>query len=334
MKLTKQLFIPLSITVLIAAGILWSEYKAEKEPFVFLEGKALGVFYSISYQGDPSLERELDSLINDFDRAVNINIPDSDISQFNKYGKAENFSPHLYGLLKESLHYYEISGGVVSHSILPLITAWGNEFSNKKEMTVERVDSLKALCDPGNIEITPGRISSRIPGTMLDLNYLDKGHLIDLLSEYFKNRGVVNFQMEFGLDGVSSGKPNNQNFHNFFTNIPKDLKGNNLLEKRVNLKNTAYSSSGSLDKFYVDDKGNKHSHLIDPRTGYPISNGILSTSIKAPSCIQADAMATICMILSLEESQKMINVNPDLEAMIIYNQNGILQIWQSEGFEK
>ncbi len=95
----------------------------------------------------------------------------------------------------------------------------------------------------------------------------------------------------------------------------------------------AYSSSGNFEKFYVDEQGLKHSHLIDPRTGRPIDNKILSAHIKAPTCLHADAMATICMILTLEESSKLILENPDLEGFIVYNEKERLQTWKSPGFE-
>jgi FAD:protein FMN transferase len=314
--------------------ISWSQFSRDERPFVFLEGKALGVFYAISYQSDPLLEKDLDSLINEFDQIVNLDLPLSEVSRFNRYGTIENYSPHLFHLLQESKKYHRISGGVVSHSILPLITAWGRDFSKKREMSQERVDSLIALCDISNIEIKPESINSRLVGVMLDLNYLDKGYLIDQLSKYLRRNGVTNFQIEFGIDGITSGTVKDQNAHNFIINLPKDLKEKTLITNKIKLKNIAYSSSGSLDKFYVDEKGNKHSHLIDPRTGLPLANGILSTHIKSSSCLHADAMATICMILSLEESQKLIEKDPYLEGMIIYNQNGDLRIWQSKGFNK
>ncbi|MDX5478152.1 MAG: FAD:protein FMN transferase, partial [Cyclobacteriaceae bacterium] len=98
--------------------------------------------------------------------------------------------------------------------------------------------------------------------------------------------------------------------------------------------NTAYSSSGSLEKFYVDEYGNKHSHLIDPRTGYPITNSILTTHIISPRCIKADAVATMCMILELEDAISMISNDPELEGIIIYNKNGKLQAWLSPGIRK
>jgi FAD:protein FMN transferase len=286
----------------------------DKHSFVFLEGKALGIIYSISYQGDPTLSHQLDSIIMAFDATVNIERPDSEISRFNREGYIELSTPLLSEMIQTSLHFYKISDGAVNHCILPLIDAWGREFSNQREMHESKIDSLKWLCNPEHIDVSNRCIRAKIPGVKIDLNYLDKGYLIDYLSHFLMEREVSNFHIEFGTDLTSYGK----NFKNAIINTA--------------LKNGAYSSSGNYEKFYVDETGAKHSHLIDPRSGYPIRNRVLSTHIKSRKCLQADALATICMILPLEEAIALIESNQGVEALIVYNQNGRYATWKTPGF--
>ena len=138
---------------------------------------------------------------------------------------------------------------------------------------------------------------------------------------------------EFGTDAISYGKgPGNKDHRLIIINPEGDKEAKSII-KQTTLKNTAYSSSGNFERFYVDDKGFKHSHLLDPRTGRPIENKILSAHIKAPTCTQADALATICMILTLEESQQIITADPKLEGLIVYNDKGNLAAWKSAGFD-
>lgn len=120
--------------------------------------------------------------------------------------------------------------------------------------------------------------------------------------------------------------------HNLVINFP-DLSGN-VKNSTLNtsLKDGAYSSSGNYEKFYVDETGAKHSHLIDPRSGYPIRNRILSTHIKSGKCLQADALATICMILPLEDAIALIESNQGIEALIVYNEDGRYATWKTTGF--
>src|SRR5690606_25154783 len=278
-------------------------------------------------------EKKIDSIITAYDLALNTDRPDSEISEFNRKGYHEFRSPFLPHALQSSLKYTREYQGAVNHMILPLIQAWGQEFSNKRQMTPEKIEELKQLCRVENLEVTPQYIRAKQPGVMINLSYLDKGLLIDLLTQYFLEKGIENFQLEFGTDAISYGKTpkNNGNRHILLHPETSDLSKNSI--KETPLKNMAYSSSGNLEEYYVDEQGFKHSHLIDPRTGTPIDNKILSTHIKAPTCLEADALATLCMILTLEESYKLILGNPALEGLIVYNDKGNLQIWKSPGFE-
>jgi thiamine biosynthesis lipoprotein len=316
----------------LSALIVWLHFFKEKASNVFMEGKALGVFYSISFEGDPRLEKSIDSLIHEIDLAVNLQLPNSEISRFNRFGSIDNASSHLENLIELSNFFHFLSGGAVSHTMLPLIRGWGREFSNQRQMTAEKIKELRNLCDIKNVELGTGLIKSNQPGIMLDLNYLDKGYLIDLLSDFLLKNGVTNFHIEFGLDGRTHGVYQRKNSLNFMSNLPDEMKKELSPKLNSNFHNTAYSSSGNLNKFYVDAKGKKHSHLIDLRTGFPISNGILATHITSSRCVKADAIATICMILDLEDSIHLINNDPDLEGLIVFNRNGNLEVWKSSGF--
>lgn len=329
----KYIAVVILIWVIISASASWLYFGNEKKPFVFMEGKALGVFYAIAYQGDASLESKLDSLINSVDLALNTTRPDSDISKFNRNGYIQFRSPFLYQVLTISQEYSNDYKGAVNHMLLPLIQAWGQDFSNKRQMTAEKIEELKQLCQAKNMEITPQYIRGIREGVMINLSYIDKGFLIDLLTDFLLKQDIKNFQIEFGTDAVSYGKSSTNTEHRLVIIHPEGSNETKSIIKETKLKNMAYSSSGNFEKFYVDEQGLKHSHLIDPRTGRPIDNKILSAHIKAPTCLHADAMATICMILTLEESSKLILENPDLEGFIVYNEKGRLQTWKSPGFE-
>ncbi|HSI77168.1 MAG TPA: FAD:protein FMN transferase [Lunatimonas sp.] len=329
----KVTYILLSLAVLIIAPIAWLQFANQKTPYIFMEGKALGVFFAVSYQGDARLEKSLDSMINEFDKALNYNRPDSEISRFNRNGYVEFQTSILYQVLLESNYYTNTYKGAVNHLILPLILAWGQDFSNKRLMSEERIEELKSLCQPENLEINPRFARAKKEGVMINLSYIDKGYLIDLLTEFLLDKGVRNFQIEFGTDAVSYGKSPGEKDHKLVIINPEGSTESKSFINETKLKNLAYSSSGNFEKFYVDDKGFKHSHLLDPRTGRPIENKILSAHIKAPTCTQADALATICMILTLEESQEIISSDPNLEGLIVYNERGELSTWKSKGFD-
>lgn len=87
-------------------------------------------------------------------------------------------------------------------------------------------------------------------------------------------------------------------------------------------------TSGNYRKFYIKD-GKKYAHTIDPRTGYPVTHDLLSATVVAPSAAEADALATICMVVGPEDAQALILSLPDTEACLITS-NGS---WTSPGFK-
>lgn len=91
-------------------------------------------------------------------------------------------------------------------------------------------------------------------------------------------------------------------------------------------------TSGNYRKYYVRD-GQKYSHTIDPRTGYPAEGKLLSATIVAPTAEEADAFATYCMVIGLESAQNFICSNPQIEGYLIFSTpNGSMSDWHSPGF--
>lgn len=90
-------------------------------------------------------------------------------------------------------------------------------------------------------------------------------------------------------------------------------------------------TSGNYRKFYIKD-GKKYAHTIDPRTGYPVDHNLLSATIVADDALAADAFATYCMVVGLEESIRLLQSRADLEGCLIYDENGTFMTWCSEGF--
>ncbi|EOZ93628.1 membrane protein [Indibacter alkaliphilus LW1] len=333
MKIRAKLIIFLSTLLAMIALLHIGSQIRNEEAIVFMEGRALGVAYSLQYKGDAALEKPLDSIIYSIDKIFNIQRPDSELSRFNRNGIVENISDHLKRVLKISDHYHQISEGMVNHCMLPLIEAWGRDFSQKSLISDTLVDSLLQLTSQSNILLEKGDLIALQKGSRIDLNYIDKGYLINELSEFLRTKGVKDFQMEFGLDGCVFGSMKSSQISNFLINIPQKIGNEIKINQTYQIKNRAYSTSGNFEKFYLDELGNKHSHLIDPKSGYPIKNGILSTHILAHSAIEADAIATLTMIQNLESSKNLITTMPGLEGLIIYHEAGELKSWISSGFE-
>ena len=89
------------------------------------------------------------------------------------------------------------------------------------------------------------------------------------------------------------------------------------------------ATSGNYRNFYYKN-GKRYAHTIDPRTGYPIQHNILSATVIAKSCAQADAYATSFMVLGLDEAKKILERHPQLLAYLIYtNKDNEYEVWHS-----
>ena len=166
-------------------------------------------------------------------------------------------------------------------------------------------------------------------GAMPKLNYnaIAQGYSCDLVAEYLYSLGVKDMMVDIGeifCDGVNpSGRP-------WTLGIDRPEDGNNDPGSQIQGIFKAPEgphgivTSGNYRKFYVRD-GKKYSHSIDPRTGYPVQHSLLSATIVAENATLADAYATYCMVLGLEESQRFLASRPDLEGCLVYDEDGNLE---------
>ena len=109
---------------------------------------------------------------------------------------------------------------------------------------------------------------------------------------------------------------------------------NQELETVLNVTNQAMATSGNYRNFYYKG-GRKYAHTIDPKTGRPVQHSLLSATVLAPTCTEADAFATSFMVLGLEKAQKVLEKHKELKAYLIYqNAKGGLSVWKSKGLDE
>ena len=169
----------------------------------------------------------------------------------------------------------------------------------------------------------------------LNYNAIAQGYSCDVVAEYLYSIGVKDMMVDIGeiyCDGL------NPSGNRWTIGIDSPVDGNNTPGEnlqaifRVPEGPHGVVTSGNYRKFYVKD-GKKYAHTVDPRTGYPVAHSLLSATILAPDATLADAYATYCMVLGLEESQDFILSQPEVEGCLIYDNSGNFQIWTSPGFQ-
>ena len=175
--------------------------------------------------------------------------------------------------------------------------------------------------------------SKAIPGVKLNFSAIAKGQAVDVVAEWLASQGMENFMVEIGGEVRAQGKNLDREFWTIGIEIPDEQIINGLFDA-LYLENQGMATSGNYRNFRILEDGRKVAHTIDPLTGYPKMQTLLSATVIAPTCMIADAYATACMVLGKDKSIALIEADPSLQCYLIYaNENGEIATYLSSGLK-
>jgi len=309
-----------------------------KQDYYKISGYAQGTTYHITYQGEEEFSMQVDSLLRAFDLSLSTYVENSIISRINKNDSTVVLDSLFIMFFNKSKEVYEQSGGAFDITVAPLVNAYGFGFSKKSDVDSMLIDSLMQFVGMNKIHLERNRLIKTDFRVMLDGNAIAQGQSVDYVSEFLENKGIKNYLVEIG--GEIRARGVNPEGKLWRVGIDKPIEhsdeSNRELQAVVQLKNRSLATSGNYRKFY-EENGVKYSHTIDPKTGYPAKQSILSATIVADDCITADAYATTCMVLGLEKSKELLNKLKYLDAYLIYpdpEHPDKYKIYMTEGMEK
>lgn len=319
-----------------------------------IRGYAQGGTYTVRYNSrgvseSPAAVREaVEAILQEIDTTLSGYNKGSMLSRFNR---GETVVPNalFLDIFDFSLRYYLASEGALDVASGPVFDIWGFGFTTDSLPPQERIDS--ALAVSGMMRLVPSlRNAVLADGTLrptdavlrgdalprLNYNAVAQGYSCDRVAEYLYGLGVKDLLVDIGeifCDGVNpSGKP-----WSIGVDTPSD--GNNVPGASLSGVWTASGgpsgvvTSGNYRKFYIKD-GRKYAHTIDPRTGYPCRDSLLSATIVAPTAADADAVATWAMVLGFEKARSLILARDEWEGLLIYGSaDGSMKEWASPGMQ-
>lgn len=300
---------------------------AKVEQFV-LSGEAQGTTFNIRYQGAgiSNYQQSVDSILMVVDQSLSNWVSNSTISLFNKQNELTTNDEHFLRMLLESKSIYQVSDGAFDPAVMPLVKAWGFGPDGPAVKANQNIDSLLLLVN-WNFDMTmtddgAGKTIVQIvknSPVQFDFNAIAQGYSVDLIFDFLKNRGVKNMMVEIGGEVRAIGK--NDKGEHWRIGIDKPVEeGERILQAVAEIDNKAIATSGNYRKFYEKD-GQRYAHTINPKTGYPVKHNLLSATVLAETCANADAYATVFMVLGLEESIAFLKNHPELnlEAYFVYS---------------
>ena len=226
------------------------------------------------------------------------------------------------------------SDGVFDITCAPLVNLWGFGFSKKDSITPEMIDSLKTFVGYQKVRLEGNKVIKDDPRLLLNCSAIAKGYSSDIIARLLEREGVENYMVEIGGEVTMKGVNPKGECWRIGINKPEDDSTGirNEIEEVVQLcKKGGVATSGNYRNYYVKD-GKKYAHTIDPRTGYPAEQSILSATIVANDCMTADAYATAFMAMGLDKARQMAEKLPEIEYYVIYaDENGKHRIEYSKG---
>ncbi len=319
----------------IALGFLFFFNEAEDQPTPYQSniGNIFGTYYRITYQSETDLHEAILARLQAFDASLSMFNKNSIISHINRNEEVTTDADFeaMFTLAEE---VSALSDGAFDITVAPLVNAWGFGFKHKADVTPAMVDSLLQVVGFANVSLRDHRVYKTRTDVMLDAGAIAKGQGCDVVASLLRENGSQNFLVDIGGEVVCQG--NNAKGDKWRVGIVKptdDPTGQtNELQEVIASSDLCMATSGNYRQFYYEN-GMRRSHTIDPRTGYPVEHNLLSATVIAPSCMQADALATACMVLGTDDALAMINALDSVECYLIYATDTTNTVVQSDGFE-
>jgi FAD:protein FMN transferase len=306
-------------------GLLLSGCGGEKE--VVFNGATMGTTYQVKiitgyFSSTSGFKEKIDKQLQVINQSMSTYIADSEISRFNAIKDTRKklaISDDFLQVMLAAKDIYEKTDGAWDGTLKPLVNLWGFGNTRQPYQVPDKTDINKRMRGIGfqHIDIDPqGYLQKRISTLTLDLASIAKGYAVDQVAGLLQHFGLENFLVEIGGEVFASGNRKDGTPWRVGINQPSITASTANLYQVVPLKDRAMATSGDY-RNYFKAHGKRYSHILDPRTGYPVNNGVVSVSIVTKSCMVADGLATAIMVMGLEKGLALLDSLKGVEGFII-----------------
>jgi thiamine biosynthesis lipoprotein len=304
-KLTlRKIIITLCLFVSIFLTACGSE-KTKDIPSATDEIFAMDTYMTITCYGEKCQEALAAALeeIQRLDALLSVGNADSEISIINK-NKSAAVSEDTLLMVKQAIELGNTTNGAFDITVYPLMVLWGfttGDFAVPKteqiQSALESVGSSRIKLDEKNSTITLE------DGQGIDLGGIAKGFTSNRLMEIFSEYGLVSGIVSLGGNVECYGtKPDGSLWKCGIIN-PLEPDDVTSLLGVVSVEDKAVITSGAYERYFEDEEtGKTYHHILNPKTGYPANNGLISVSVVSGNGMLADALSTACYVMGLDES--------------------------------
>ena len=329
-----------NLLFLISFFALLTSCQKNGEQYYTIEGNVHGTYYSIMYgtSGDTLSSDSLTQLFHRFDRSLSTFDSLSVISRINRNEENVSLDSFFLTVYEKGMEVSRATEGAFDMTVAPLVNCWGFGFKKQENVTPQMVDSLLELVGYRKVSLVNGKVIKQDSRMMLDASAIAKGYSCDVVAAYLQSMGIADFKVEIGGELVVKGK--NPKGEAWRIGITKPSEENSLfapeLQEIIEISDCGMATSGNYRQFYYKD-GKRFSHTINPHTGYPAEQSLLSATVIAKDCMSADAYATSFMVMGIDSAFQFASQRNDLAAFFIYAEDDAKEkmvVKYTESFKK
>ncbi len=236
-------------------------------------------------------------------------------------------SSELAELIREGLVFSKETEGAFDIAIAPLSRLW--DFKSEEHAIPQEKNIKKAVskCGCEDVDLEGNRITLPSQDTEFDLGAIAKGYIADRLKEYLETEGIRNATIDLGGNVVCVGDKKGIPFK---IGIQKPFADRNETIAVMDIRDKSVVSSGIYERFFIKNNILYH-HLLNPKTGYPYKNDLLSVTIISERSVDGDALSTACFALGLKEGLAFAEKQKGVQAVFI-TENG--EVHYTKNFHK
>ncbi len=287
-----------------------------------INGYAQGTTYQITYFATDGIvtKIQIDSVLDKIDSSLSLYKPYSIINKFNQSERGVMIDKYFSDVLDKSIEVYNDTKGLFDITVQPLVQAWGfgampsETLPEKKE-----IRKIKKCVDTYLLKIENQYLFKKKPCVAIDMNGIAQGYSVDVLAGQLERNGIVNYMVELGGEIRLKGRkqPSGEKFKVGIESPAEDEFENNKMQKILLPDSGAITTSGSYRKYY-ESSGRRVTHIINPITGYPVQNELISVTVYAKDAITADGYDNALMLMGLKKALTFTEKRKELAAYFIY----------------
>ncbi|MFN3839205.1 MAG: FAD:protein FMN transferase [Cyclobacteriaceae bacterium] len=323
------------ILMVILFGVY--QYRKKLQDPVYIEGKTMGTTYHITYfdAGRRNFKHQVDSILERVNQAINTYLPQSEVTRFNKGTGALKFElPYLRQLLERSQQIVSASSGAFDPTVMPLVNVWGFGPAEPLNPDNLEIDSIREFVGFEKVGFNTDSVWKTDARTQLDFGGIGQGYGADVIAEFLKGKGITHMLVEIGGEGMALGR-NRKTGKPWEIGIldPNSTPNNQFFKAYVSLENKSFTTSGGYFNYREID-GKKFSHTIDPQSGYPVNNPLLSVSVFSDDATSADGWATALMVMGVDKAMSFLQNHPNFDALLMYSgDDGTVHVFITPGIK-